>query len=137
MKNTKHEKNEKVEVYYERLLKLVNSFQHKIIDSFLTIFFIFGLQPYMCVATTSMKRETLHQHKEATLVCEEGIFEVEAIKNLSIPHNNKTILVYKPQNVTKKTRMYCTNCHMTNHNTETCSIKRKEKSILVVFEVTT
>jgi hypothetical protein len=31
-----------------------------------------------------------------------GIFEVEAIKNLSIPHNNKTILVYKPQNVTKK-----------------------------------
>jgi hypothetical protein len=32
-----------------------------------------------------MKKETLQQHKEAALVCEEGIFETEAISNLSIP----------------------------------------------------
>jgi len=43
-----------------------------------------------------MTRKTLQQHKEATLVCEEGIFEVEAISNLLIPQNNKVILVLKP-----------------------------------------
>ncbi len=37
LKNMKHEENEKVEVYYERLLKLANSFQHKTTNSFLTI----------------------------------------------------------------------------------------------------
>jgi hypothetical protein len=39
-----------------------------------------------------MKRETSQQHKETTLVYEEGTFEVEAIKNLSIPHNSKIVL---------------------------------------------
>jgi hypothetical protein len=101
----KHEKNERVEVYYERLLKLVNSFQHRTIDSFLTIVFIFGLHPHLCVATTSMKRKTLQQHKEAILVCEKRIFEVEVIIFLSILHNNKTILTLKPQIVTEKTLM--------------------------------
>jgi hypothetical protein len=55
----KQEKNEKVEVYYERLLKLANSLQHMTTNSFLTIIFISRLKPYMCVATISMKRETL------------------------------------------------------------------------------
>jgi hypothetical protein len=55
----KHEKNERVEVYYERLLKLVNSLQHKPTNNFLTTIFKFGLQPYLHVGTTSMKRETL------------------------------------------------------------------------------
>jgi hypothetical protein len=55
----KQEKNEKVEVYYERLLKLANSLQHKTIDSFLTIVFRSGLQPYLHVAAVSMKRKTL------------------------------------------------------------------------------
>jgi hypothetical protein len=43
-----------------------------------------------------MKRETLQHQKETTLVCEEGIFEVEAISNLLVPHNSKTILAPKP-----------------------------------------
>jgi hypothetical protein len=55
----KWEKNEKVEVYYERLLKLANSLQHRTIDSFLTIVFKFQLQPYLHVVTIGMKRETL------------------------------------------------------------------------------
>jgi hypothetical protein len=45
----------------------------------------------------------LQQHKESALVCEEGIFKVEAISNLSIPQNSKTILVQKLQTITKKT----------------------------------
>jgi len=32
--------------------------------------------------------------------------------------------------------MYYTNYHKTNHNVETCRVKRKEESILIVFEVT-
>jgi hypothetical protein len=81
-----------VEVYYERLLKLANGLQHKTINSFLTIIFKFGLQPYLCVATTSMKRKTPQQHKEVALVCEEGISKVEVVSNLSIPQSSKTLL---------------------------------------------
>ncbi len=44
----KQEKNERVEVYYERLLKLANSLQHVTINSFLTTIFKSRLQPYMC-----------------------------------------------------------------------------------------
>jgi hypothetical protein len=32
--------------------------------------------------------------------------------------------------------MYCTNCHKTNHNVETCRIKRKEEFIPIVSKVT-
>ncbi len=69
------------------------------------------------------------------MVCEEGIFEVEVISNLSIPQNNKTILVQKPQIVLEKTWMYYRNYHRTNHNVETCKIKRKEESILIVSKL--
>jgi hypothetical protein len=31
--------------------------------------------------------------------------------------------------------MYCTNCHRTNHNVETCKVERKEKFIPTIFEV--
>jgi hypothetical protein len=78
----KQNKNERVEVYYERLLKLANSLRHMTINGFLTIIFRSKLQPYLCVATTSMKRKTLQQHKETTLVCEERIYEIEVINNL-------------------------------------------------------
>jgi hypothetical protein len=39
-----------------------------------------------------LKREILQQHKEATLVCEKGITEVEAISNLLVPQSSKAIL---------------------------------------------
>jgi hypothetical protein len=58
LKNMKQKKNEKMEVYYERLLKLANSLQQKTAYSFLTTVFRFRLQPYLHV-TTCMKRETL------------------------------------------------------------------------------
>jgi hypothetical protein len=67
----KQEKNERVEVYHERLLKLATSLQHNITNSFLTTIFRFGLQPYLHVVAVGMKRETLQEHKEATLVREE------------------------------------------------------------------
>jgi len=55
----KHKKNERVEFYYERLLKLASNLQHKTTYSFFTIDFRFGLQPYMHVVIEGMKRETL------------------------------------------------------------------------------
>jgi len=85
-----------VEAHYERLLKLANNLQHKTIDSFLTNVFRSGLQPYLHVVIASMNKETLQQHKEATLVCEEGISEIEAISIMSVPKNSKTILAQKP-----------------------------------------
>jgi hypothetical protein len=46
-----------MEVYYERELKLANSFQHRTIDTFLTTtIFRFKLQPYLRVTTVGMKR---------------------------------------------------------------------------------
>jgi hypothetical protein len=92
----KHEKNEREEVYHERLLKLANSLQHKIINNFLTIIFKYGLQPYLHVTRASMKKKTLQQHKETALVCEEGISKVETISNMLVPQNSKTIIAQKP-----------------------------------------
>jgi hypothetical protein len=39
----------------------------------------------MHVTIVSMKRKTMHQHKEVALVCEKGISKVKAISNLLIP----------------------------------------------------
>ncbi len=74
---------------------------------------------------------------ETILVCEKGIFEIKTISNLLVPHNNKPILALKPQTIPKKTRMYFINYHKTNHNVETCSVKRKEEFVLAASEVTT
>ncbi len=82
----KHDKNERVEVYYERLLKLANNLKHKTINSFIIIIFKIRLQPNLCVTTRGMKKETLQEHKETTLVCEKNNSEVEAISNLLLPY---------------------------------------------------
>jgi hypothetical protein len=71
----KQKNNEIVEVYYERLLKLANSLQHKTTNHFLTIIFKSRLQPYTHVAIAIMKWKTLQQHKELTLVCEKKIMK--------------------------------------------------------------
>ncbi len=70
----KQEKNEIVDVYYEILLTLANSLQHKTTNNFLTTIFKTRLQPYLCVATVGMKKETIQQHKEVALVCGKGKF---------------------------------------------------------------
>jgi hypothetical protein len=121
-----------MEVYDEKLMKLANSLHHKTIDSLLTIIFRSGLQPYLHVGIVGMKRETLQQHKEAILVCEERIFYIKTINNMSIPYNGKIILVQKPQIVLEKIGMYCLNCQKTNHNVETRRIKRKEYPVPVL-----
>ncbi len=92
-----------MEVYYERLLKLANNLQHKIINSFLTTIFRIGLQPYMCVAIIGMKEKTLKQHNEVALVCEKIISEVEAINNMLVPQSSETVSAQKPLTIPEKT----------------------------------
>jgi hypothetical protein len=72
------------------------------------------------------------------LVCEEGIYEVDAISNLLIPLSSKIILTHKPQKIIEKIWMYCTNYYKTNHNVQTYRVKWKEDFLVhVVSEVTT
>jgi hypothetical protein len=46
--------DKKVEVYYERIFKLANCFQHKVDDILLTTFFQVGLVPYSQITTVGM-----------------------------------------------------------------------------------
>jgi hypothetical protein len=63
---------ERVEVYYECLLKLTNCLQVITIDVFFTIVFKASLLPYLKLAIASMKRNTLMEHKKAIVVCEKS-----------------------------------------------------------------
>jgi len=71
-----------------------------------------------------MKRSTL-QHKEATMLPEEGMIIAKTRSAFSIPHNTKHATPPKTKNNIKKTNKYYTNYGMTNHNVETCK-KKKE-----------
>ncbi len=57
--NMKQKKTMRVEVYYERIQKLVHGLQIPTINSFITIVFRANLQSYFRIATTGMKRSTL------------------------------------------------------------------------------
>jgi len=60
----------KVEVYYERIQKLAHGLQVPTTNSFMTIVFRASLYLYLKIAIARMKRSTLQQHKEATMLCE-------------------------------------------------------------------
>jgi hypothetical protein len=60
---------ERVEVYYERLLKLTSCLQVKTTYVFLTIIFMTSLLPYLRLSTTCLKRNNFIEHKEV-VVCE-------------------------------------------------------------------
>jgi hypothetical protein len=79
-----------------------------------------GLQSYLRIATARMKRSTLQQHKEATMLCEEGMTNTKARSALLVPHSIKQAILAKTQNNIGKTNKHCTNCEMTNDNVETC-----------------
>jgi hypothetical protein len=52
----------RVEVYYERLLKLANSLQHKTTNNFLTTTFKSKLQPYLHVGKEKLCSNIRKQH---------------------------------------------------------------------------
>jgi hypothetical protein len=95
-------------------------YKYQTINNFLTTMFRMGLQSYLIIMTTRMKWSTLQQHKEAAMLCEEGMTIVETRSALSIPHGTKQITPTKTQSNTRKTDKHCTNYGMINHNVETC-----------------
>jgi hypothetical protein len=71
-----------------------------------------------------MKQLTLQQHKEATMLSEEGMTIIEAKSALLIPQSIKHALPAKTQSNIGKIDKHCTNCGMTNHNVESCRKKK-------------
>jgi len=67
--------DERVEVYYEWILKLANCLQHKM-DNLLTTFFQVGLVPYLQITIAGMKKY-LFEHKESLVTCEETMENVK------------------------------------------------------------
>ncbi len=54
------------------MLKLTNCLQVKTINVFLTTIFKAGLLPYLKLTIVGMKKDTLIEHKEVVVVCEEN-----------------------------------------------------------------
>jgi hypothetical protein len=88
-----------------------------------------SLQSYPIIATTRMKWLTFQHHKEATMLCEEGMTTIEARNALSIPQSTKQATPPKTQSNIGKINKFYTNCGMTNHNVETC--RKKEQTTVV------
>jgi len=106
---------EKVEVYYESILKLANCLQHQVDDNLITTFFRACLQPYFQIATTGMKKDTLFKHKEVIITCE------EIIRNANEYHK-----LFKPPTKQKKTSkgkridVIYGQCNKSKHSKELC-----------------
>jgi len=79
-----------------------------------------------------MKQSTLQHHKEATMLCEEGITTTKARNALSIPLNTKETPPPKTHSNTWNIDKFCINFGMTNHNVETC--KKKEHITMATIE---
>ncbi len=71
-----------------------------------------------------MKWSTLQQHKEAVMLCEEGMLITKVRSALLVPQSIKHVAPTKTYNNTGKINKHCTNCGMMNHNVETCKKER-------------
>jgi hypothetical protein len=78
-----------VEVYHERIQKLVHGLQVPTTYNFLIIVFRTNLQSYLKIVSVGMKLSTLQQNKEAMMLCEERMTIVETRSTLSVPQNTK------------------------------------------------
>jgi len=78
--------DEKVEVYYEHILKLTNYLNHKAYDNLLMTFFRTKLVPYLQEAITWMKQDILFFHNEVAMTCKETMGDAnEYWKLLKLP----------------------------------------------------
>ncbi len=78
-----------MEVYHERIQKLVHGLQVPTTYNFLIIVFRTNLQSYLKIVSVGMKLSTLQQNKEAMMLCEERMTIVETRSTLSVPQNTK------------------------------------------------
>jgi len=71
------------------LVEIVNCLQVKTIDVFLTIVFRIGLLPYLGL-TTGMKQDTLIEHKEVVVVCDQESEHVNLSYNVLTTNHTKS-----------------------------------------------
>ncbi len=90
-----------MEVYYERIQKLVHGLQLLTKNNFLTTMFRASLQSYLKNVIVGMKQSTL-QHKEAVMLCEEGMTTTKARSTLLVPQSTKHATLAKTQNNIKR-----------------------------------
>ncbi len=132
LRNIQHQTNEHVKVYYEHLLKLVNCLHVKTTNVLLTTIFKASLLPYLKITTIDMKRDTLIEHKEVAIVCEES-GHVNLSYNVLLPTPKFNVIV-KPTIfvVTTKSTSTCTNSGITSHTLETCRNWKREVPIVPI-----
>jgi hypothetical protein len=124
--NIQQQTTERVEVYYERLLKLANYLQVKTIDVFFTTIFKVGLLPYLRLAIAGMRINTLVEHKEVVVVCEEsGLISLSYNAPLTTLETNIVVKLIIHVVTIKSTLTY-TNCGKTSHSIETYHNKKIE-----------
>jgi hypothetical protein len=97
---------------------------------FFTTIFRASLLLYLRLAIASMKRNTLIEHKEVVVVCEEsGLVNMSYNVLLTTPKANARVRPIVHAMTTKST-LTCTNDGKTDHSMETCH--NREKKVLVV-----
>ncbi len=120
-----------VEVYYECILKIKNYLQVKATNVFLTIVFKTSLLPYLSLATTCMNRDTLIEHKEVVIVCEEsGPISLSYNVLLTTPKANIIAKLIVPIVIAKSTSTY-TNHGKISHTLKTYHNKKREEVLVV------
>ena len=129
LRNIKQGPKEKVEEYYKRVEKLSNSLHRPTDDGFLNSIFKAGLLPYLRLATAGLQRDTLFNHKEAVVHCEEEVLE----QDLAVA--NKEYAQAKPQKEppnpkpSPKIKKVCGCCGKLGHGDDECWYNPNNRNI--------
>jgi hypothetical protein len=116
-------------------LKLANCQQVIATNVFFTTIFWVGLLPYLILTTAGVRRNTLIEHKEVVVTCEEnGPVNLNYNVLLTIPKTN-TIIKHIVHVVTTKSTLACTNYGKTGHSVKTCHNKKKKVLIVPTFTI--
>jgi predicted RNA-binding Zn-ribbon protein involved in translation (DUF1610 family) len=82
-----------------------------------------------------MKKDTLIEHKEVAIVCEEsGHVSLNYNGLLTTPEANIVVKLVVPV-VTTKLTFTCTNCGKTGHSIETCHNKKKRYQLCQLLQL--
>ncbi len=117
------------------MLKLANYLHVGVINVFLTTIFKACLLPCLRLATIGMKRNTLIEHKEATIVCDESGHVSMSYNALLIALEANTRVKPIIYVVTAKSTLTCTNCGKTNHLVETYHNRKREVPIVLTITI--
>jgi hypothetical protein len=107
-------------------LKLANYLQVRATNVILTTVFKAGLVPYIRLATTSVKRNILIEHKKTTIVCEESGTVSLSYNDLVNTLEVNTVVKPVIPIVTIKSTLTCANYGKTSHSVETCHNKKRK-----------